>query len=304
MGSLKANTIILNWLGQVSKKILSLNNQEFGKNLRWAHFYGCNIVILDAKTDKWASLEETDDSARQIDVWWWDDATSRLMLLIAYLMTRHEKWSEAKIRLLAADCSKEADQSVESLKEMLEEVRIEAEPEIVQDVSADTFAEYSSDSSVVFLPFRIKNNQVVDPLGNPMENTLFLLPVVAMVMAAEDIDLDAEPEEGKAAEMAQASDALEDAGKKAQAAEKEAEKAIETAEKAKDKAENMEADSDGVNEEIKAKAEKTARDAEKQANKMSRKAGKAAAKAETVAQEAEAAGVLPEESKPEKSKKK
>jgi len=297
VGSLKANTIIFNWLGQVSKKILSLNSQEFGKNLRWAHFYGCNIVILDAKTDKWVFLEETDDNARSIDVWWWDDATSRLMLLIAYLMTRHEKWSEAKIRLLAADCSKKDGQSVESLKAMLEEVRIEAEPEIVKDVSADTIAEYSSEASVVFLPFRIRNNQVVDLLGNSMEKTLFLLPVVAMVMAAEDIDLDAEPEEGKAAEMAQASDALEDAGKKAQAAETEAKEAIQAAEKAKEKAEKMMANSAEVNEEIKEKAEKTARDAEKQANKMSRKAAKTAAKAETAAIEAEAAGVFPEESK-------
>ena len=185
---------------------------------------------------------------------------------------------------------------------MLEEVRIEAEPEIVQDVSADTFAEYSSDSSVVFLPFRIRNNLVVDPLDNPMENTLFLLPVVAMVMAAEDIDLDAEPEEGKAAEMAQASDVLKDAGKKAQAALKEAEEAIKTAEKTKEKVKNIAADSAGVNEEIKAKAEETARDAENQADKMSRKASKAAAEAETAALEAEAAGVLPEESKSEKSK--
>ncbi|MDY6793478.1 MAG: amino acid permease [Thermodesulfobacteriota bacterium] len=304
VGSLKANTIILNWLGQVAKKILSLTDEDFGKNLRWAHFYGCNIVILDAKTDKWTSLEETDDSAKQIDIWWWGDATSRLMLLIAYLMTRHELWNEAKIRLLAADINQKADQSVESLKAMLEEVRIEAEPEIVEDVSAETIAEYSAGSSVVFLPFRIKNNQVVDPLGNSMESTIFLLPVVAMVMAAEDIDLDAEPEEGKAAEMAQASDALEDAEKKAQAAEKEAEKAIESAERAKDNAENLMADPAGVNEDLQAKAEKTARDAEKQANKMSRKAAKAAAKAETAALEAEAAGVLPEKPEVEKPNKK
>ena len=110
VGSLKANTIVLNWLGQVSKKILSLNSQDFGKNLRLAHLYGCNVVILDAKNDKWESLKGTDDTARQIDVWWRDDATSRLMLLLAYLMTRHEKWSEAKIRLLAVDCSKKSDQ--------------------------------------------------------------------------------------------------------------------------------------------------------------------------------------------------
>ena len=302
VGSLKANTIVLNWLGQVSKKILSFNSAEFGKYLRWANFYGCNIVILDAKTDKWESLKGTGDNTRRIDVWWWDDSTSRLMLLLAYLMTRHQNWGEAKIRLLAADYDKKSDQSIESLKAMLEEVRIEAEPEIVKDVNSDSFAEYSSDSSLVFIPFRIKNNQVVDPLGNPMENTLFLLPVVAMVLAAEDIDLDAEPEVGKAAEMARAADALEDAGKNAQATLKEAQEAIETAEKTKEKVKNMMTDSVVVNEEFNAKAEKTIRDAEKQAKKLSRKAAKAAAKAERAALDAETAGVLPEESKPDKSK--
>ncbi|NNL40986.1 MAG: hypothetical protein HKO79_00675 [Desulfobacterales bacterium] len=215
-------------------------------------------------------------------------------------MTRHQNWGEAKIRLLAADYDKKSDQSIESLKVMLEEVRIEAEPQIVKDVNSESFAEYSSDSSLVFIPFRIKNNQVVDPLGNPMENTLFLLPVVAMVLAAEDINLDAEPEEGKAAEMAQASDALKDAGKRAQTTLKEAEEAIETVEKTKNKVKNMVADSAEVTEEIKAKAEKTIRDAEKQAEKLSRKASKAAAKAEKAALDAEAAGVLPEESKPDK----
>ena len=57
---------------------------------------------------------------------------------------------------------------------MLEEVRIEAEPEIIKDVDADTLAEYSADSSILFLPFRIRDNQVLDPFGNSMENTLFL----------------------------------------------------------------------------------------------------------------------------------
>ena len=38
-----------------------------------------------------------------------------------------------------------------------------------------------------------QDNRVVDPFGNPMENTLFLLPVTAMVLAAEEVELDAEP---------------------------------------------------------------------------------------------------------------
>jgi hypothetical protein len=299
VGSLKANTILLNWLGESPSKILGLQGQNFGRNIRSAHIYGCNIVILDVKADKWSAIEETDEQKRFIDVWWWGDATSRLMLLIAYLMTRHEKWDETRIRLLAVDDGSQTPLTVDSLKEMLEEVRIDADPEIVKDVDADSIAEYSADAALAFIPFRIKDNQVVDPFGNPMEDTLFLLPVTAMVLAAEDIDLDAEPEEGKAGEMAEAIDALEDAGKKADTATKEAQKATAALEKAKEKIESIKSDPDGADSDTLAAAEKEAAEAEKQAAKMTRKAAKATAKAEAAAREAEASGVLPEEPKKE-----
>ena len=296
IGSLKANTILLNWLGRSPTKVLGLDNREFGRNLRAAHHYGCNIVILDVKLDKWDALEEPDEQDRCIDVWWWGDVTSRLMLLFAYLMTRNEKWSDAKIRLLAVADGNEDGQTIGSLEEMLEEVRIEANPILVKDVDADTLAEYSADSSLAFLPFRIRDNRVLDPFGNPMENTLFLLPVTAMVLAAEDVELDAEPEEGKAGEMAETLDALEDARKLAQAAEKEAAEAAEAAEKAREKVEDMTTDPEAVDEETKAKAAKTAEEAKKQASKMTRKAAKATAKAEIAAREAEASGALQEDS--------
>jgi hypothetical protein len=218
------------------------------------------------------------------------------MLLFAYLMTRNEKWSDAKIRLLAVADGNEDGQTIESLEEMLEDVRIEAIPEIVRDVDADTLAEYSANSSLAFIPFRIRNNQVLDPFANSMENTLFLLPVTAMVLAAEDVELDAEPEEGKAGEMAETLDALEDARKLAQAAEKEAAETVKAAEKAREKVEDITTDPEGVDEETKAKAEKKAEEAEKQATKMTRKAAKTAAKAEIAAREAEAAGALQEDS--------
>jgi amino acid transporter len=295
IGALKANTILLNWLGDSSKKILGLEGEDFGRNIRSAYLSGCNVVILDVKADKWEAIKETEERKRYVDVWWWGDATSRLMLLIAYLMTRHENWDESRIRLLAVDDSSQPDLTMDSLRERLEEVRIDAAPEIVKDVDADTIAEYSADAALAFIPFRIKNNQIVDPFGNPMEKTLFLLPVTAMVLAAEDIELDAEPEEGKAGEMADAIDSLEDARKKARTTAKEAEKATEAAEKAKEKAENMQKNPDGVHADTISVAEKEAEDAEKQAVKMKRKAAKAAAKTKTAARDAEASGVITEE---------
>ena len=300
IGSLKANTILLNWLGNSSKKILGLGDGEFSRNIRSAYQYGCNVVILDVKADKWEAIKETEERKRYIDVWWWGDATSRLMLLMAYLMTRHENWDESRIRLLAVDDSSRVDLSIDSIKEMLEEVRIEADSEIVRDVDADTVAEYSADAALAFIPFRIKNNQIVDPFGNPMEKTLFLLPVTAMVLAAEDIELDAEPEQGKAGEMAEAIDALDDARKKARTAVKEAQKATAAAEKAKEKAVNMQKNRDDVDSDNLAAADKEAEEAEKQAVKLTRKAAKTEAKVETAAREAESSGVLREEDKEEK----
>ena len=198
------------------------------------------------------------------------------------------------------DDGSQADLSLDSIKEMLEEVRIEADPEIVREVDEDTLADYSADAALAFIPFRIKDNEVVDPFGNPMQKTLFLLPVTAMVLAAEDIELDAEPEEGKAGEMAEVLDTLEDARKKARTAVKKAEEATVAAEKAKGKAEDMQKNPDGVDPDTLAVAEREAEEAEKQALIMTRKAAKATAKAETAAREAESSGVLPEETKEEK----
>jgi len=115
IGALKANTILLNWLGQLPNRILNLHDQDFAKNLRAARLYDCNLVILDAKPDKWSALTEADKKDLIIDVWWRNDATGRLMLLMAYLMTRSELWGGAKIRLLAIGSSQSEDLTIDSL---------------------------------------------------------------------------------------------------------------------------------------------------------------------------------------------
>jgi len=298
VGALKANTILLNWLGQSPNRILNLQDQNYIRNLRAARLYDCNLVILDAKPDKWTALTKTDSKDLTVDVWWRDDATSRLMLLMAYLMTRSDFWSNARIRLLAVGSSQSECQTTECLHQMLEEVRIEAEPEIIETADDDVVAEYSADSSLVFLPFRLINNRVADTFGKPVEDSLFLLPVVAMVMAAEDIELDAEPEAGEAGEKAQVMDALEAAQKKEKEALKEAEKAVEAAETTRKKAEEIKKDPEAADPATVQKTAKKAEEAEKQAGKLARKAAKATAKAGTAVKEAQDAGVLPQE--PEK----
>ena len=138
----------------------------------------------------------------------------------------------------------------------------------------------------MFLPFRFKGSQIKAPFDGAVEDLLQDLPVVVLTLAGEDIDLDAEPEQGKASEMATAADAATDSRKNALEKEKIAEKALDEADRKlrkMDAAAMTETDP----EDLKAlKAEADA--AEKHAHQAAREKVKAAAKAEDAAREAEA----------------
>ena len=292
IGPLRANTILLNWLEQAPKGVLGVAELRYARNLREAFRFGCNILVLDADDTEWAALEALPPNERRIDVWWWGDATSRLMLLLAYLMTRNEDWDEAKIRVLAASQEHSSEETMEDLQRTLQEVRIEADPEIVKETNFDAIAEHSADAAFVFLPFRLQGHQVLGPFDHQIDELILRLPVVALALAAEDIDLDAEPEEGQAGEIAAALDSLADAKKRAQEAEKEA---AEAAEEAENRLQELEsAVSSGEDEDIMARVKETL-EAKEKSGKAARRAAKARAKMEDAAREAEALGAEPDQ---------
>ena len=136
------------------------------------------------------------------------------MLLLAYLMTRSDLWAHGTIRLLTVGESTDLTESIKLLEQQLEDARIPAQPILVPDMQPETVIEQSSGADMVFLPFRIKQSLLTDTSGFSLERVLTRLPPVALVMAARDIDLDAEPEEGAAGQLAEAMDKLHDAEKR------------------------------------------------------------------------------------------
>jgi len=283
VGPLKANTILLNWLDPESKITNDQKEINLGRNLRAAYRLGRNIVVLDADEDKWNMLENIPSEDRRIDVWWLNDATSRLMLLLGYLITRSEPWEAAKIRVLAAGYNADTPENLTGLKNNLEEARIKAEPIIVTDADIDKLSEYSADAAVVFLPFRLRGDQITCSINAPIEEIVSRLPVTAFVLAAEDIALDAEPEEGTAGDMAVAMDALADAEKKAVEAEKEVAKIRETAGTAREKLLELKKNTQHTGEDLRKELKTAADNAEKEVDKAFRKAAKAKAKVEEAA---------------------
>jgi amino acid transporter len=294
IGPLKANTILFGWFSRNGFDRLHVRQMIYSNRLKRIFRQGRNIVILDAKPDAWQGLENTLEAERRIDVWWWNDATGRLMLLLAHLMTRSKGWHDAHIRVLGTVAQPETEANVEALSDFLNDVRIQAEPVELEHVTGKVIRKQSSDASLVFLPFQLKENMSLDPFGNPVETLLSQLPSVVMVLAAEDIVLDAEPEEGLAAEMAAAADSLSEAEKKAQRAEKEAQKASKAFDEKLNSLSRNEATE--IDETKIKELRKEVFKAEAEAEKASRKAAKAEAKVQQAAQEAEALGItLPEE---------
>jgi len=287
-GPLKINTILFSWLSQEHQGHPHIRKIVYDNRLKTVFRQGRNIIVLDAKPDRWKELADTPEADRRIDVWWWNDATSRLMLLMAHLMSRTKDWDEARIRGLDVGNVGEAQDEVEKLDTFLDNVRIKAEAMEVANVDADTIVELSKDAALIFLPFKLKGNQSEDPFGNPVEKLLARLPSTALVLAAEDIDLDAEPEEGKVGEIAAALDTLADAEKKAQQAEKDAAKASAEFDEKLAKLANAEAAATDEAKLLKLRNETF--EAEMEAEKTARRSAKAEAKARSAAHEAEEIG--------------
>ena len=298
VGPLKANMALFNWSGSLRKGILGIRRTAYANNIKATFRLGCNILLLVAPPEAWAKLETVSAADRRIDVWWRDDPSGRLMILLAHLMTRNPQWEEARIRLMAGASGSEKD--IEAVKEdlrgMLEEIRIIADPQVVTDPDDLSIAGNSDDAALVLMPFRIGGGEIAGAYQTDIDDLAGRGMMVALVLAAEDIDLDADPEEGKHGEVAAALDALTDAGSRVDQVEKEAEAARKKAEEAETRlSQAMEAARPGIDREEMAKIEaavETARETVREAHKVERKVAKAKAGEIFSQRHAEAVGAV------------
>ena len=233
VGPLRANTILLNWLEQFPWHRDEEKERRYGSYLRTALRLERNVVVLDADDEEWEVLHATPSNQRRIDVWWRNDASSRLLLLMAYLMTRTEAWAEASIRVIAAADPDEGETaSREHLQNTMNDVRIDADVRIIETVDADAVVAHSSNAAIVFLPMLLKADQPFDPFGGCIEDLVSRLPVTALAIAGEQIILSAEPDEGQEGGLAALLDQAEDLERRAKETENDAAKAAEAAEMA------------------------------------------------------------------------
>lgn len=302
VGPLRANIVLMNWLDRNVYAGDADAEREYAHYLKEPLKLGCHLVVFDADDDEWAALRDRPAGERRIDVWWWENKTSRLALLLAYLMTRTDAWAGSAIRVLAPKGGKV--KSPEALRQTLEDARIDAEPVLVEQADVDGIVEASADASLVFLPIRIQRGRPVDLFGEDPEALIARLPPVAMVTAAEDVELEAEPDEGRPAEIAEAVEEADVAEKEAKKAEKEAAKVTAAVEAAEKKLEAMKEEPAAKSEvdPKKKSVEKKTQKLKAGAEKAEEEAARARRKADEAARKTEDLGVIREDKEEKKEK--
>jgi hypothetical protein len=285
LGPVRANTVLLNWYNRDSEQAAG-TLQRHTRYMRLGLRFGCNLVLLSAGPNEFAVVDQTPPAKRRIDVWYRDNSTGQLSLLLAYLMTRTDSWEEAKIRLLVRLPEGVSNEDkLQELHQMLEDVRIEAEPVVVTESGPEVIVSESATASLVFLPFCLTGEDGPTRVnGEPLDEVLRQLGITALVLGRQKIDLDAEPEEGPTAEAARVIDAATDRKKDARQADNAAVRAEKEARKAGEKLAAL-AEDDPPVEDMVALSDK-ARQAEQEAERSRRRAMKARAKADEAAREA------------------
>jgi hypothetical protein len=133
-------------------------------------------------------------------VWWEDSDEGHLALLLAYLFTRTDDWRRARLRVcvLIEDPST-AEQTEESLRLMLESVRIPAE---VKSISGrPDLVTHLGGATLVAVPAHLRKERIIDPGGDDLFQLFEQLPLAVAVMAGAPIDLNAGPESPEHSEL-------------------------------------------------------------------------------------------------------
>ena len=233
LGPIRPNLALFHWFDREGLAEAAPAMRAYGEYLRYALRFGCGVVVFAARDAVLQQALAVPADERRIDVVWRGDASSRVALLLAYLVTRTGAWDGASLRVLVPPPPGEgaaagvgadaggadaggADAAVPHVRGRLDEIRIRAETTAIGGAGWDDVRAAVAGAALVFLPFRVRPEGPCDADGRPLPTSLDGMPPLALVHAQTDIDLDAQPDEGAEAEAARARDALAEARASAQ----------------------------------------------------------------------------------------
>ena len=175
----------------------------YGSMLQNCVRFGTNVAIINVRDDAWEHFLATPKAQRSIALWWSDDQVGQLITLLGWLCRRHDEWCDASISVYVPASDDPAESS--RVARLLEDARIEAEVVGVEPTPA-AFSAALGGATLALAPLRVHRGNAIGPFETPLGMLAESLPLAVMVLATESLDLDAQPDETKLAELARAAD--------------------------------------------------------------------------------------------------
>ncbi|RME55566.1 MAG: amino acid permease [Caldilineae bacterium] len=183
VGGLEPNTVLLGWSGSpqgrrtLMRLLTTLVNLE--KSVLFLHHDDLRGV-----------------GRRQvIDVWWRGRSQNgELMLLLAYIISRHPSWEGAQIRLRRVLYSEEGRSQTEAhLRSLLADVRVDAEPQVIVASEEEPFAEIvrrqSRDADLTLLGMARPVPEEMDAYAERLDEFVRSVGTVLLVHSAHEEEL-------------------------------------------------------------------------------------------------------------------
>ena len=178
---------------------------RYGQMLQNCVRFETNVAVLNVRTDAWERFEKTPRHKRSIALWWSDDRVGQLITLLAWLSGRDRAWSEASI--IAYVPGDESDADIERIEQLLKTGRINATVERV-DATPAALTTALGQATLALAPLRVRRGTAIGPHETPLGMLVESLPLAIMVLATEDVSLDAGPDQSALTEIARLSDQL------------------------------------------------------------------------------------------------
>ena len=200
IGNVRANLTVF---GVRDLRGSEADRRAYGSMLQNCVRFDTNVAVINVRDDAWEQFEATPKAERSIALWWSDDQVGQLITLLGWLCRRHPDWEDASIVVYVPASEDPAE--MPRVAQLLEDARIEADV-VAVDRTPAAFSSALGGATLALAPLRVHRGNAIGPFETPLGMLAESLPLAVMILATEKLELDAQPDETKLAELARAVD--------------------------------------------------------------------------------------------------
>jgi amino acid transporter len=184
VGGLEPNSVMLGWSGTPEGQVSQL------KLLHGMVQLEKSVMLLNYDDERGFGQQQV------IDVWWGGrGGNAELMLLLAYLISQHRAWYNARIRLIRVIDSQDGyEQTKTHMEQLLASIRVTAEVVIIvrndhHQPMADIICEHSSQTDLTVLGMQVPDLETLEAYRQYLDTLMHRMGSVLLVRSAQTEDL-------------------------------------------------------------------------------------------------------------------